>query len=161
MNLVQKFVKPWLIQRWKVKNWKPSLKVSEYLAQDYMGSAEFEFGAIPKTLREFHSRLPRLVYTKFEINGTPLHLLSLPEHVEPYKEYLTEMSKGEYAVRLKERIRLQHILSKATGMTYMEDDFWWDLDNVVAFALEKGPLMNFKDALVNSVKYMDEQNAKA
>jgi len=159
--LETKFVTPWLIQRWKVNSkWKPSLKVSEYLKQDYMGSAEFEFGAIPKALREFHARLGRLVYTKLEVNGNAVHLLSLPEHVEPYKAFLAEMAKDKYAVRLKERVRLAHILSNCKDQTYMDDDLWWDLDNVVAIALEKGPLMNLKDALVNSVKFMDEQKAK-
>lgn len=157
-----KFVTPWLIQRWKVKGgWKPSLKVSEYLKQDYMGSSEFEFGAIPKTLREFHARLGKLVYTKLEVNGHAVHLLSLPEQVEPYKAFLATMSKDKYEVRLKERIRLAHILSNDKDKTYMDDDFWWDLDNVIAIALDKGPLMNFKDALVNSVKFMDEEKKKA
>lgn len=44
---------PWLIQRGIVKNLNRAttdLKVSEFMELDYMGSAEFEFGAIPSAL---------------------------------------------------------------------------------------------------------------
>jgi len=158
---MDKFEQPWLIQRWKVKEkWKNSLKVSEYLKQDYMGSAEFEFGAVPRFLRSFHERLPRLVYTSFKVNRHQLHILTVPEFLTQYHEFLEAMAKDRYAVRLQERIGLQGILSNDRS-GYEEDDFWTDLVNNVAIALEKEPLMNFKKAIVNSVRFMDEQKKLA
>lgn len=89
---------------------------------DYMGSAEFEFGAIFKALEEM-SRI-ELVEASFTVTGKPdtycyvdpaaynklvtqersatVYVLCIKEHVESLKKYFDMMSKDRYAFQHKE-----------------------------------------------------------
>ena len=157
---MEKYKKPWLIQRCTVKSgWKKTSKVSEYLDLDYMGSAEFEFGAVPKCLREIHGKLDKVNPVKLTIGTHTVWILAEPEKVEHYEKWLNVVkdAASEYEPDLKELISLYQILKDKPRPTYRDDNFWIDLDNGIAISLEKGPIMNFKDSVVNSVKFMDEK----
>lgn len=153
---------PWLIQRCKLKpGWKPTSMVSEYLSFDYMGSSEFEFGTIPKALREFHKRLNELNHHRLQINGKVIHILAKDSQVPGYTKFLEEFANASDPLhggpRLKEFTSIGHFLQEVEQPSYMDDEFWIDLDNFVAIGQNKGPIMNFKDSVVNSVRFMDSK----
>lgn len=160
---------PYLIQRCTVKDvFIETQKVSEYLSLDYMGSSEYEWGAVPKCLREFNNRLDELVTTRLEVLGRDgitrvVHLLSLTCQVVIWEQFFKECANASSAYsgpRLKEGISLTKILGGYLGEVYQRDNFWIDIDNCVAMCQELGPLENFKKAVVNSVKFMNEQKKK-
>jgi hypothetical protein len=65
------------------------------------------------------------------------------------------MGQGDHKARLKESIGLSKILNGVEN--FYKDDFWLDLTNGAALALNVEDLETFKKALVNSIRYMDKQ----
>ncbi len=157
-----KFVKPWLIQRCTVKSWKPEFKVSEFLYLDYMGSAEFEYGAVPACLRAFYAKITQLVVTKFDIRGIGIWILSEPSHVEPYHQFLKSAALAQPAdgPLLQESNTLMYRLRGGIPRPHYLDNFWFDLVNQVAIGLKPDDVLHFRDAVVNSVQYMDSTKAR-
>lgn len=145
---------PWLIQRCKIKEWSSEKKVSEYLSLDYMGSAEFEFGAIPKCLRAFGEKIKKLKVHAVD----SFFILCTDLEVEEYSKHIRAIADDKH--RLKEYISLHGLVKGKRERTYSKDDFWFDVDNAVAICLQKEPLENFKLAIVNSINYMNDQQKK-
>jgi hypothetical protein len=92
---------PYLIQRGEIKRPLVEGRLSEAVNLDYMGSAEFEFGALPKSLRALQSMVdaislttePRTAEGSAAREGTAskwgLHLS--PLHVGPLKPICQEV----------------------------------------------------------------------
>lgn len=151
---------PYLIQRGEIKRPLVDGRISEAVNLDYMGSAEFEFGALPKSLRAMQSRLDDLKATteprilEGERSLRILHGFT-PDEYEEYLGYLLELRADKR--RTKETTRF------AAGyppMKFSKTDIWWDIDNHVMFSFDKVFMNRLLDHLVASWKYMDEQKAK-
>ena len=162
----------YIVQRcWYAKKgrqrWTYNLKVSEYFEMDYMGSSEFEYGATAKSIRAIHSQLDKMEILKSSIQGKKFWVFCLPEDREELQKQLDLYCQGKAinGVRdLKEWIRFPQVLGVQKWYTYNNpeyaENFWWDLEANVAWCLKKEELENFKEAIVNSVKFMDEQKQK-
>ena len=151
--------KPYLVQRGViVKNPKHNQRISENIEWDYMGSAEFEFGALPKSLRriEAEMKLYHIVQIK-EItnNNKPLILWSkFPfEQLPTYVEHLIQMRKGN--LRMKESSYFNENLSERFPRLANRVDFWWDLDNDTMFSFRPDIMKVLPDSLRVSFDYMN------
>ena len=142
---------PYLIQRCKIKGeFVKTDKVSDYLELDYMGSAEFEFGAIPASLRRFHAKLNKL-HTILIPGG--IFLLCKEDESRQYASFLQQLAQEKF--RLKERVSLT---DEMRGMkSHRSDNFWIDITNDIAICKDPEALDNFVDAVKNSVKFMDSK----
>lgn len=168
MKEISKCNRPWLLQRCTV-NYKcdfenKQYKVSDMLGLDYMGSAEYEFGALPTRIRKMEAKQLEI----FEYNSPRNHIvkffvLCLNEQWGEYKHYLDEIAEREepYGI-LKEGV---HFIKVIQGRYVIEpknnnkDDFWIDLDNGIAISDSMQTLLYFMVALKNSVIYMNNQRA--
>ena len=140
---------PWLIQRISFKSNKvenPSF--DELLSLDYMGSAEFEFGALPKSLKILCRNCDDLNIFKEEsikrVDGEPLYMICMNQDRNTYFPYIQKMIKGE--IHLKESHQMEAAL---TGKKYSwRDDkvkdlnkdipsSWWDIENHVLWTFGK------------------------
>lgn len=114
---------------------------------DYMGSSEFEWGSLPKSLRRCISAFKKdqFKYHPITINGKAFHLYgaNLSEDdatyvkdfmenkiINPYggtKEmvYIHSYFEGKYKVQLKKGCSKK--TEKVSNYGYC--DFWWDIDN--------------------------------
>lgn len=97
---------------------------------DYMGSAEFEWGTIPKAYRRVLAEFDRYHLTRTGMrnkNGVPLWVYCREdrkaETIESIKEYI------ESPWRLKEWIHLQdQFKGKNTLFGAPSDNFWWAVE---------------------------------
>jgi len=123
---------PYLVQRGKLKTDKPSLVqgIDSLVSFDYMGSAEFEFGALPKALKSIVSQLPNLVIT--QPNGLRSHdgqrvfVISTADKADGVAVFLNDMSEDKARYSLKERMEFGSALR---GEKYADFNFWWDIEN--------------------------------
>lgn len=157
-----KIYTPYLVQRARVKpEPRHNKKISENLEMDYMGSAEFEFGALPNSIRQIYNDLD-LYHTiqvkeiKNEKNQPLIIWSKIPfEFLPEYVEHLKQMRLGK--LHLKESSYfdvacIEHFPSLAERV-----NFWWDLDNHVMFSFKPAIMKVLADSITESVKYMDEQ----
>ena len=169
-----KIHEPWLIQRARAGEFKPDMRSSEYLKLSYMGSAEFEFGALPAWQREMASKLDKLAIRLVEHNGQTLYIMAENSQLDEYAEMIRKVIDGK--VRTKERVGLNEREIRFTeprkkggrsqaiyddpSMPY-EFDVFWDITNGLAFARSIDVLNNMKVTIRNSVRYMNDVAKKA
>lgn len=132
---------PLLIQRAKIVKPLADKKatLSNSVRFDYMGSAEFEFGALPSSLRHLKANRDdlaiRMLYDVKE-GESSLRVLSVMDEIDfgHYSEYLRELRFEDPP--LKEvsyfSIKPKYFLEKEK-----QADFWWDIVNHVMWSFDK------------------------
>jgi len=128
-------MKPYLIQRGTIKtNKKSHIKgIDSLVSYDYMGAAEFEFGALGKALEKF-SKITD-AYRVFAIDS--IRRLSDNSRLfvychsdfEEIEKFLEINSKNPYHkdYHLHEQTYLNHVVD---GDRFFGNiDFWWDIEN--------------------------------
>ena len=156
--------KPYLIQRGTIN--KPFVALSERFSKavdlDYMGSAEFEFGSIPKSLRALYDKVDNINITVMDSiteiteKGTMLRVLHTFNEQEwnGYKHWLLALRNTSLSkIYTKERTDFDPSTRSRFGRT----DFWWDIQNHVMWSFDKKFMERLPDHLVASWKYMNEQ----
>ena len=157
-------VAPDLIQRARIKTplADESSRLSQAVEFDYMGSAEFEFGALPKSFRriELHGfdSWKRRVVDDITENDSPLRVWSALSDTEfaEYEKYLMQLRFPETVGRLKtkEAVRFDHDYPHGK---YCVTNFWWDIDNDTMFGFNKAFMNRVGAYVANSLKYMNEK----
>lgn len=149
---------PYHIQRGTINHPMPDDRLSKVVDLDYMGSAEFEFGALPKSLRALQAKVDAISVTVEPRitgdNGQSLRVLHTfsPEEYEAYVVYLLELRAGTRRTKESTWFDVEHPKRFKT----LRCDFWWDIDNDVMWSFDKAFMKKLPDALVASWKYMDE-----
>ena len=156
-------VRPYLIQRARVNT--PLAEVDTRLSNavyfDYMGSAEFEFGALPKSFRALQAMRKdwklRLVPHLTE-NEIPLRVFSALADAQfaEYVKHLEAFRKPGNRIRTKESVRFE-----AGEKAAWDPDFWWDIDNHVMFGFNKNFMNRLESYVSTSLAYMDEHAKEA
>ena len=151
---------PYLVQRCEIRRPLVEGRISEALGLDYMGSAEFEFGAVPKSLRALQRDVDKIklsVDPRITDNDRSLRVLHAFDEVEfeQYFKHLQTMRANK--LRLKEATRFE---AGREPSKYSVCDVWWDIENHVFWSFDKIFMNRITDCLVASWKYMDEQKAK-
>ncbi len=151
--------KPYLIQRCQIKQPIANRKsrLSEAVEFDYMGSAEFEWGAIPESLRRIDSNQAdwkmRLVndLVVCEGFGSTLRVWSYlsDDDFSKYAIYLQLLRGGK--LRTKEHPRFQ---------PNERTNFWYDIENDVMLGFEKNFMNRVGDYVANSVAFINRINRK-
>ena len=134
---------PWLIQRGGLKNVaKENIEgIDSLVSYDYMGSAEFEFGAL------FHS-LQRMIafsndYSMNEIpevktkDGEVMFLYCDKTMFEGAKRCAIQLSKNKYGY--KEYCDMVDFIKGKSESPCACSDFWWDIQNdyMIVFGNER------------------------
>jgi hypothetical protein len=159
---------PYLIQRASVKTHaiNAETKTGDYLNLDYMGSAEFEFGAFPKFQREVFLKLQDLQIFDLTHKETTLFFFATVADSSEYKEMIIKLLSGETYTKArvgfseKQTMYLLKGKKKEAVFNHPEAPFqfdtWCDLSNNLIFSRKKEVLETLLKTIPNSIKYMDE-----
>lgn len=158
---------PYLIQRAEIKTplAEKNTRLSQAVSFDYMGSAEFEFGALPQSFRKIEAQFKdwkcRIVEDITE-GDTPLRVWSAltDEEFAEYMGYLKILrasSKDHNVKRFYTKEAVQFEVDREPSR-YNNTDFWWDITNDVMFGFKKEFMKRVGDYVAASLAYMNEQN---
>jgi hypothetical protein len=160
--------KPWLIQRVIERPSKNKTKGFDGRFNcDYMGSAEFEFGGLPKSLKEFVKKSNNIVVTKFKKleNDNSQMLCSISafgeEHAKEYFNNYIELLVFD-EINLKESSYFNiNTFSKdhQKDLTYYKTDVWWDIENHIMFCYSVDLAKEVIKAIKEVREIKEEQNA--
>ena len=132
-------MKHWLIQRGFIKTDKRSQiqGIDSLIRFDYMGAAEFEFGALPKALKGIIANLDRLevhLVDDLRKNGARLAIIATKDQVADVEKFFRSQAADPYAIRLKERTEFKQTIDRAADAPPIqrheyksEVNFWWDI----------------------------------
>lgn len=100
--------------------------IDQILQFDYMGSSEFEWGALPKALKRIRENISEYTYFQYSFKKHPTKVVTVfckKEQQDFIGNILEQLADRE--IRLKEYCDLDKFI---TGEKYGHD-FWWDIDN--------------------------------
>ena len=130
---------------------------------NYMGSAEFEWGALPQSTQrmltniDFYDVFPFPQYENTK--GEPLMVYAPKMFIEHIAQIVDELAQGKN-YRLKERCTLPEYLKGER--TYNYANFWWDIENdfYIFFGEEKKELVleaqrSMRERSINEVEVGD------
>lgn len=119
--------KSYLIQRAKFRNNPNKKGIDQILSFNYMGSAEFEFGALPQSLKRIRENFKDYMYSLYFINDKAITIFCKKSELSEILNTLEKLAKKE--IRLKEWIDFPNWLNDKEHW----NDFWWDIDNDFMF----------------------------
>jgi hypothetical protein len=129
----------WLVQRGHIKE-KPNDSITgidSLIDFSYMGSAEFEFGGLPKSLHRIADN-DKYVFVKVsdikDKNGLPMFVYCDSDKSDDAVAAAKYISKNSYGY--KEVPYLKEYLDGKK--LFYEENFWWDIDNDYFIFLWKG-----------------------
>jgi len=120
----------WLIQRGTVQYREGSKGIDSLVRFDYMGSAEFEWGALPKSLKRIREELNDYTYLDIPIKERVVTVFCKNSQKSEMKQYLTDLAERKF--RLKEFAAFNEFVNDSG---YFKDrfNFWWDIENDLMF----------------------------
>lgn len=124
----------WLIQRGKFMNTEGTALLCERANRvidfDYMGAAEFEWGAIPRAYRRIFNHFDRYQLHTLDfttIRGVPVHLFCRDDK---YDAIVAEIKRYiEKPYQLKEYSGIADHFREDGDRYRMKTNFWWCIDN--------------------------------
>ncbi len=144
-----KTFRPYLIQRGKFKTMMSGdlNALKDLLDLAYMGSSEFEWGAIPKGLQSMCNSLDTKAIIPIEglkhKDGRQMHLICNTELSDQLAQFVKAEVAGGYEYHLKESTYLDSVfLTDKKEMFYglgQSVDFWWDIEHDWMLTLGKHP----------------------
>ncbi len=135
-------MKPYLIQRATFRYNAEKTGIDRILSFDYMGSSEFEWGALPASLKRIRAERDKYRTIDISIKGKTITVFTKDE---PDMEYFNWLTEGR--LHLKEFSAFDQYI-KGEGYFAMKFDFWWDIENDIMFwRKDAGFEADFKKAL--------------
>ena len=119
---------PYLIQRMKRRSLDyttDSKGVDRCFRMDYMGSSEFECGALPKALKLMRSCCEKAKVLPFTAGGLPFHFVGAPSRLEAAKQVF-EDQLGPRKLRFKESTYIDTNFDPKNK--YSKCECWWAID---------------------------------
>jgi len=135
--------------------------IYELLAFDYMGSSEFEWGAIPKAVRTLESQKDFAIKQIPELKnfaGDPVFVYCSSQHFDEIIEFIESLSKMDY--RLKEPTYFDHYF--AGLRKWHRIDFWFAIDGVgggFVWSFDESLLQEFVKGLPATISYLNAKKA--
>jgi len=152
----------WLIQRGTFQRRENKIGIDHIISLDYMGSAEYEFGAIPKSFKRILENINQydIITTNFKnVNNIPLNIFCKTDDKKEVLEIIDKLSI-DY-IRLKEWITFQWNFKRSEhSWNKPKENFWWDIQNDFMFFFGFDDRIKlFKDAIQENVKDYQEKIA--
>lgn len=124
-------MKTYLIARGKVEDRTHKKGIDSIISLDYMGASEYEWGALPTSLKAIRSRIDDYVYLNHKVNSkVEVTVFCHSEKFLDVVRYLELLSTGE--MRTKNGHYFDWVCN---GDIDRKVNFWWDIENHLMFWL--------------------------
>ena len=112
--------------------------LGQILSFDYMGSAEFEWGAVPNALSFIaeQSQKENIVSGEITLGGKPVYYVCPKPYEDAVKVRIQELFDNEHELRLKERCGLRDCI-EAKREWSTRNIGWLELDNGFLFFTDR------------------------
>ena len=130
-------MKTYLIQRASIEDRDYKKGIDSIIRLDYMGSSEFEFGAVPDSLRAIRASIPEYTYMDVPIGDKVITVFCKTTQHPDIKMYLRDLADDN--IQLQERSEFNdyvcpsEIQKRWQAKHPLRTNFWWDLDNNLMF----------------------------
>ncbi len=138
-------MKTYLIQRGRFQNQNHKNGIDSIIRFDYMGSAEFEFGALPESLKIIRDNIGDYVYQEISLKNKIITVFYNKKFKNDIVEFLTKLSENKFT--LKEWPDFDSYIYDKKD--YLNTNFWWDIENHLMFWKENSESTDKFKQLIN------------
>lgn len=130
-------MKTYLVQRAEIKDREEKKGIDSIIALDYMGAAEYEFGAIPDSLKTIRENIPDYTYLDVPINGKIITVFCNSKDKTFIQQYLKDLASGKFYTKngsyFDQCVNPSKFDKEWQIKHPLKINFWWDLDNNLMF----------------------------
>ena len=130
-------MKTYLIQRGEIENqdWKTGLDT--IVKFDCMGASEYEFGALPDSLKRLRKSIDEYTYLDVPLHGKVITVFCNESQKSEVKTYLEEIAAGRMRTKLGSYFN-NYIKPSKHELEWqakhpLNINFWWDIENDLMF----------------------------
>lgn len=149
---------PYLIQRgWFEDNIDNFDGIDDLIRFEYMGAAEFEFGATYRSLKRIALKKDELKIYSYDKDNIPIFIICKPNEIDEYRIFISALIENK--IHLKEHSYLDYLFGFGKRDNWQtKTNFWWDLDNDVMFCLGKMNAQNVLKSIFHCYKHFEEND---
>lgn len=122
-------MRPYLIQRAKFKNNPERKGIDSILSFDYMGSAEFEFGALPQSLKRIKEQITSYHLFEYIIDNKKIIVFCKKGNEAEICIIVNRLADNKF--QLKEYCDFSDWIYSRKN--YRNSNLWWDIKNDYMF----------------------------
>jgi len=102
-----------------------------------MGAAEYEFGAIPDSLKAIRANIPDYTYMDVPMDGKVITVFCNVKDRSEVKQYLNDLANNDMQTKgytdFNNCVRPSNIQKEWQAKRPLRTNFWWDLENHLMF----------------------------
>jgi hypothetical protein len=123
-------MKTYLVQRANFKERENKTGIDSILRFDYMGASEYEWGALPDSLKRIRKEIDTYTYMDIPIEDKVITVFCKETQKSDMKTFLREIADDKMRMKCMSKFDI-YIKSKVGDKpnSWNEFDFWWDLEN--------------------------------
>ena len=125
------------IQRATIRKNESRKGLDSIIDLDYMGAAEYEFGDVPKSLRNIRESIEKYSMVHVTIYKKAITVFCTKEQMFETPEYFNELATGKMYTKMDSYFDRYVKPSEHDTEWFkkhpLETNFWWDIDNDMMF----------------------------
>ncbi len=120
-----------LIQRGKIEDRDFKRGIDSIVKLDYMGAAEYEFGAIPESLACIRECVNDYTYLDIPIKDKVITVFCKNDQKTDVKAYLNGLASNKMRTKLGSYFDMY--INPSERFSTLSAEFWWDIENNLMF----------------------------
>lgn len=130
-------MKTYLIQRGKFDNRDNKKGIDSIVEFDYMGASEYEWGALPESLKRIRTSIEDYTYMDVPVYGKIITVFCNSDDKPNVKTYLETLADGKMRIKMGSYFD-KYVKPSKYDKEWQEKhplstNFWWDLENDLMF----------------------------
>ena len=147
-------MKTYLLQRATIEDRDYKKGIDTIISLDYMGASEYEWGAIPDSLRAIRASIPEYTYMDIPMCGKVVTVFCKVSQRPDVPNYLGELASGKMHTKcyndFDNCMNPSEIQKKWQAKRPLKTNFWWDLDNDIMFWIKDNEFETKFKALIET-----------
>ena len=130
-------MKTYLIQRAQIEDRDYKQGIDSIIHLDYMGASEFEWGAVPQSLKAIRVDIADYTYMDIPMDGKVITVFCKVSQRPEIREYLNALASGEMRCHsytdFDNLLRPSNLQKDWQKRHPLRTSFWWDIENHLMF----------------------------
>lgn len=141
-------MKTYLLQRGNFEDRDYKKGIDSIVSFQYMGSSEFEWGALPESLSRIRDMIDQYIYMPVPMGDKTIMVFCKKDRVDEIKPYLISLANND--MHLKEYSDFNSYI-KPSKYDNCRTNFWWDLENHLMFWVKDDKFTKKFKSVINPI----------
>jgi hypothetical protein len=130
-------MKTYLVARARIEDRDYKQGIDSIISLDYMGASEYEWGAIPDSLKRIRTAIADYTYMDLPMDGKVITVFCNVSVRDGVPDMLDQLASGEMRCKcyteFDNLLRPSKIQKEWQAKRPVKTNFWWDIDNDIMF----------------------------